>query len=250
MGVLRSMTGYGEAVTENESFKVKAAAKAVNQRYLDITLHAPVQLAPFEVKLRQAVKARVARGKLDRFRTLTDKREGSTSVRCNRQLASAYQQALNELSDYLHVARPDDVQEIYELRLALELWALERSIARITDEELDALQAAFEEGYRTGAWETLHNADRGLHDLITEKAWSRRLLMLLSLLNTQAERIRYQSARSLGRDDLSYREHLHIIQCIRERDLEKSRVALRTHLRSVANSAMDAAKAQAVKSSL
>lgn len=151
---------------------------------------------------------------------------------------------------FVTVLTPDDVQEIYELRLALELWALERSIARITDEELDALQAAFEEGYRTGAWETLHNADRGLHDLITEKAWSRRLLMLLSLLNTQAERIRYQSARSLGRDDLSYREHLHIIQCIRERDLEKSRTALRTHLRSVANSAMDAAKAQAVKSSL
>ena len=149
---------------------------------------------------------------------------------------------------FVTVLTPDDVQEIYELRLALELWALERSIARITDEELDALQAAFEEGYRTGAWETLHNADRGLHDLITEKAWSRRLLMLLSLLNTQAERIRYQSARSLGRDDLSYREHLHIIQCIRERDLEKSRAALRTHLRSVANSAMDAAKAQAVKS--
>lgn len=151
---------------------------------------------------------------------------------------------------FVTVLTPDDVQEIYELRLALELWALERSIARITDEELDALQAAFEEGYRTGAWETLHNADRGLHDLITEKAWSRRLLMLLSLLNTQAERIRYQSARSLGRDDLSYREHLHIIQCIRERDMEKSRAALRTHLRSVANSAMDAAKAQAVKSSL
>lgn len=151
---------------------------------------------------------------------------------------------------FVTVLTPDDVQEIYELRLALELWALERSIARITDEELDALQAAFEEGYRTGAWETLHNADRGLHDLITEKAWSRRLLMLLSLLNTQAERIRYQSARSLGRDDLSYREHLHIIQCIRERDLEKSGAALRTHLRSVANSAMDAAKAQAVKSSL
>ncbi|MGN0965241.1 MAG: GntR family transcriptional regulator [Dysosmobacter sp.] len=151
---------------------------------------------------------------------------------------------------FVTVLTPDDVQEIYELRLALELWALERSIARITDEELDALQAAFEEGYRTGAWETLNNADRGLHDLITEKAWSRRLLMLLSLLNTQAERIRYQSARSLGRDDLSYREHLHIIQCIRERDLEKSRAALRTHLRSVANSAMDAAKAQAVKSSL
>ena len=154
------------------------------------------------------------------------------------------------LGSFVTVLTPDDVQEIYELRLALELWALERSIARITDEELDALQAAFEEGYRTGAWETLHNADRGLHDLITEKAWSRRLLMLLSLLNTQAERIRYQSARSLGRDDLSYREHLHIIQCIRERDLEKSRAALRTHLRSVANSAMDAAKAQAVKSSL
>ena len=37
MGVLRSMTGYGEAVAENESFRIKAAIKAVNQRYLDIT---------------------------------------------------------------------------------------------------------------------------------------------------------------------------------------------------------------------
>ena len=46
---------------------------------------------------------------------------------------------------FVTVLTPDDVQEIYELRLALELWALERSIARITDEELDALQAAFEE---------------------------------------------------------------------------------------------------------
>ncbi len=32
MGVLRSMTGYGEAVAENVSFKVKAVARAVNQR--------------------------------------------------------------------------------------------------------------------------------------------------------------------------------------------------------------------------
>lgn len=112
MGVLKSMTGYGEAVAENESFKVKAEVKTVNQRYLDIALHVPAVLAPFEMDLRRQVRARVARGKLDLFITLTDKREGGTRVRCNRQLARAYQQALNELSDFLHVARPDDVQEI------------------------------------------------------------------------------------------------------------------------------------------
>lgn len=112
MGVLRSMTGYGEAVAENESFKVKAAVKTVNQRYLDITVHAPALLAPFEMRLRQAVKETASRGKVDLFLTLTDLRESSVTVRCNHVLARAYQQALNELSDALHLARPDDVQQL------------------------------------------------------------------------------------------------------------------------------------------
>lgn len=139
---------------------------------------------------------------------------------------------------------PYDLEEIYELRSVLELWALERSITRIENEELDEVQALFEEGYQNNSWETLHRADYMLHALITEKAWSKRLTTFLNMLSSQSERVRFQSARHRGRDDLSYREHLNIIQCIRERNLEKSRDALRSHLRSVARSASEVAKMQ------
>ena len=137
---------------------------------------------------------------------------------------------------------PYDVEEIYELRVLLEVWALGRSFSRITPAELDHLEEMFRQGYERSDWELLHEADRSLHGLITEKAGSKRLLEFISVLNAQIERIRSASALDKNRSSLSYEEHLEIIRCIRAGDREKSLRALRAHLRSVANSAIESAK--------
>jgi len=110
--MLKSMTGYGEGTAESADWKIRAEVKTVNQRYLDIAFHTPKLLNAEEAHMRDAIKKTVARGKLDLFLTVEDLREKSVTIRVNRTLAQAYQQALNEMSDLLRVTRPDDVATI------------------------------------------------------------------------------------------------------------------------------------------
>lgn len=109
--MLKSMTGYGAAVAENEEYKVSVELKSVNQRFLELNFHMGRQLAPWEDDLRRAIKSVAARGKMDIYINFTDKRETSATIRVNKGLVLAYHQALNEMSDLLHVARPDDVSD-------------------------------------------------------------------------------------------------------------------------------------------
>ena len=107
--MLKSMTGFGAAVAETEAYKVSVELKAVNQRFLELNFHMGRQLNPWEDALRKTIKAVAARGKMDIYINFTDKRESQASIRVNKGLVEAYHQALNDMSDLLHVARPDDV---------------------------------------------------------------------------------------------------------------------------------------------
>ncbi|MDY6268866.1 MAG: YicC/YloC family endoribonuclease [Selenomonadaceae bacterium] len=110
--MLKSMTGYGEGMAERADWKVRIEVKTVNQRFLDIAFHTPKLLNSEEAHMRDRIKQTVARGKLDLFVTVEDLREKSAEIRVDRKLALAYHQALNEMSDLLRVARPDDVATI------------------------------------------------------------------------------------------------------------------------------------------
>lgn len=138
---------------------------------------------------------------------------------------------------------PYDVEEIYELRTMFEEYALRKAFNRITTEELDQVEANFKAPNEPFSWEQYHKADRAFHQLYIEKCGSRRLLQFLSTLNFQIERIRRYSDRSTSRSsDDRLKEHLEIIRCIRQGDLEASLKALRTHLRNVANSAIETSR--------
>lgn len=110
--MIRSMTGFGTATAENEDYKVAVELKAVNQRFLELAFHMPHPLAPFEDSLRRLVRQTASRGKVDLFINYLDKRERASSIRVDKQLAASYHAALDELSDYLHLARPDDVMQV------------------------------------------------------------------------------------------------------------------------------------------
>lgn len=137
---------------------------------------------------------------------------------------------------------PYDVEEIFELRILLETWALEKGFYRITDEELNQAEAAFTQSYEPFQWETYHIADRAFHHMILDKAGNKRLSVFASTLDIQIERIRRFGAKEATRREHSYSEHMNIIKCMRNRDLLGSRLALQNHLRSVADSAIETCK--------
>jgi uncharacterized protein (TIGR00255 family) len=105
--MLKSMTGFGAATVENDDYKVTVELKAVNQRFLELNFHMPRQFGQWEENLRQLIRQAAARGKVDIFVNYVDKRESKSTIRVDKGLALAYQTAMNELSDTLHLPRPD-----------------------------------------------------------------------------------------------------------------------------------------------
>ncbi len=136
---------------------------------------------------------------------------------------------------------PYDVEDVFQLRIMLELWALERSMTRFTPEDMDELERMFQDSEEEGSWEKRHEADRRFHAMIVEKAGSPRLLHFVKMLNLQSERIRRISAKNSMRMKRSYEEHMEILQHIRNQNLEAAKETLKKHLQAVANAAVEVA---------
>ena len=112
MRTIRSMTGFGTGMAADEDMRITAEVKAVNQRFLDLTFHMGNRWNFLEDAFRGIVKQFVARGKVDVYFAIERIGGEKAVVQVDKDLALACQRALEELSDTLHLARPDDLAQI------------------------------------------------------------------------------------------------------------------------------------------
>lgn len=63
--VVHSMTGYGTVTRDHELGRLALELRSVNSRYLDLSFRLPDELRALEPMLREAILARVTRGKID-----------------------------------------------------------------------------------------------------------------------------------------------------------------------------------------
>jgi uncharacterized protein (TIGR00255 family) len=93
-----SMTGFGrgEAVADGRRFLVEI--RTVNNRYCDIQVRMPRSIASLETRVREAVAARVGRGKVDLYITYEDRRPEAGRIVVDLPLAKAYAEALREIA--------------------------------------------------------------------------------------------------------------------------------------------------------
>lgn len=137
---------------------------------------------------------------------------------------------------------PHDVEELFDLRILLEIHALQSSWNKINDQELVELETIFSDLDLKSSKEVYHEGDKRLHSLIVSRAGNMRLKKFHDLLNSQIERFRRIAAFSETRSDKSQKEHLEIIQSLKKRDLKASEDSLRKHLLSVKNSTLEVSK--------
>ena len=52
------MTGYAQAVAEQDGFTLTVSLRSVNHRFLDLHVHLPEQLLSLEAKVRREIKER------------------------------------------------------------------------------------------------------------------------------------------------------------------------------------------------
>mgnify|MGYP000960215141 FL=1 len=106
----RSMTGYGAGTAETADYSVVVEMKAVNQRFLEITPHMPRAFGAWEGDLRDLIRTRVARGKLDVYVSFEDRSEKRYAVHVNEGLARAYYAALGRVAHAVDAPLSDGVR--------------------------------------------------------------------------------------------------------------------------------------------
>lgn len=64
---MKSMTGYGQSVVENDEVKIKVEARSYNHRFREISIRMPKQLLQLEEQIKKVVQNYINRGKVDVF---------------------------------------------------------------------------------------------------------------------------------------------------------------------------------------
>lgn len=96
---MKSMTGFGRCeVTEGEQ-KFTVEMKGVNHRYLDTNIRMPKKLNFFETSIRNVLKERVQRGKVDIFITYEDMSESQVALKYNETLAREYLSYFSKMAE-------------------------------------------------------------------------------------------------------------------------------------------------------
>lgn len=97
--MLKSMTGFGRYELSEGERKITVEMKAVNHRYLDVTLKMPKKLNFFESAIRTLLKEYVQRGKIDVFITYEDLSSKGAALTYNKAIASQYMDYFRQMAE-------------------------------------------------------------------------------------------------------------------------------------------------------
>ncbi len=129
----------------------------------------------------------------------------------------------------------EDVEEIYSLRLALEILATQRVVQQAQPEELDAFAPIIdnlEEALQRQDIRAIADHDVQFHDLLYRAAHHNRLYKAWSSLRSQlAVFLLVRNARVLPQRELVIDEHVAILAALQARDEEDAVQLMREHLR-------------------
>ncbi|HEY2496040.1 MAG TPA: YicC/YloC family endoribonuclease [Candidatus Angelobacter sp.] len=115
---IRSMTGFAQVKSQaGEGTSFTLSLKSVNHRFLDPQLRIPMEMDELEMKIRRALKERLARGHVDV--TLGVERRGGAGYNFNRELVGGYVEAFRKASREFGTGGEPDLNNVFRLPGAL-----------------------------------------------------------------------------------------------------------------------------------
>ena len=97
--MIKSMTGFGRSEAVTDECKISVEIKAVNHRYLDLSIKMPKKFNYFEAAMRTLLKDYIQRGKVDVFITYEDYTEDQVSLKYNSTLAAEYMKNFEKMAE-------------------------------------------------------------------------------------------------------------------------------------------------------
>lgn len=137
--MIKSMTGFGRSIYENEGREYLIEIKSVNNRFSDVNIKMPRSLNYLEEKLKKEILKSVSRGKVDVYITFNNNSDRGKCIKLNTEIAKVYIDELKKLSkeaeiidninimdiskfpDVLNIRMEEDSEEIIEKELMIAL---------------------------------------------------------------------------------------------------------------------------------
>jgi len=126
-----------------------------------------------------------------------------------------------------------DINEVFEIRTALDVLAAGLAAERITEEELEQMErllVQIGERIDKGDAEAIVDADGQFHDILYRASRNDRLVGIISNLREQFTRFRTISMAYPGRIKNTLEEHRRLVEAIGQRDPELAQQYAREHM--------------------
>ena len=118
--MIRSMTGYAEAVLDQNELHASVSVRALNHRFFDLTLHLPRRLQPLESEARERVKAAVGRGRIEVSVQAALPNGKSEAVSASRPLVASLVRTLRDMQNEFGLDGGVSVADLVRFPGALE----------------------------------------------------------------------------------------------------------------------------------
>jgi uncharacterized protein (TIGR00255 family) len=110
---MKSMTGFGRGVVQEEDFAVTVELKTVNNRFLDIGLRLSGEMQPLESTVKRQIGNRLSRGRVDV--NLSYERTTEINYQLNRPMIAGYLAAMKQMQDEFSLGGEPDLNVIARL---------------------------------------------------------------------------------------------------------------------------------------
>jgi DNA-binding GntR family transcriptional regulator len=123
-----------------------------------------------------------------------------------------------------------DVEDFYAIKSILEGYAARQACIKLTDRELDKLQAnnnKLSELADHSDIKTFFKIHNDFHDMFIKAADNEKLRELITSVVTRFQRLRFMSLSLPGRMQIVVQEHGKIIEAFRRRDAEAAEMLVR-----------------------
>ncbi len=206
--MLKSMTGFGRCELETKEYKLSVEMKAVNHRYLDLSIKMPKRLNYFEAAIRTLLKQYIQRGKVDLFISYEDYTENRMALKYNGALAEEYAGYFRRMAEQFGISND---MTVMSLARCPEVFSMEQQ-----PEDEEQLWQILEKGIREAADRFVETRNREGEALKTD------LLGKLQFMESLVEKIETRSPSIL--EDYRSRLEAKVRELLGEKAVDDSRI--------------------------
>ena len=136
------MTGFGRCEIVTAEYKISVEIKAVNHRYLDLSIKLPKKFNYFEAGIRNLLKTYIQRGKVDVFINYEDYTEEKMCLKYNSSLAAEYMNCFKQMEEQFGIKNDITVSGLAHMPEVLVMDQVAEDENKIWQELSEAVEEA------------------------------------------------------------------------------------------------------------